>query len=110
MTDESWLVATPLKRCAIYARKSIEQGLDHHFNSLDAQCALCSAYITSQKHRGWVPIDKPYIDAGQSGGTIDRPALQELMADIEASRVAELRYGRQPRPADHERTTDFCAV
>jgi site-specific DNA recombinase len=80
-------LGTFTKRCAIYARKSIENGLERDFNSLEAQCALCSAYITSQQHRGWVEIEKPYIDAGQSGATIDRPGLQTLIADVEAGRI-----------------------
>jgi site-specific DNA recombinase len=74
----------PEKRCAIYARKSQEPGLDQYFNSLEAQKELCSAFITSQKHRGWKESGKVYVDVARSGGTLDRPALQELLADVEA--------------------------
>lgn len=76
-----------MRRCAIYARKSNEHGIEQDFNSLEAQAELCSAYITSQQHRGWAQIGKVYVDAAQSGGTIDRPALQELIADVEANQL-----------------------
>ncbi|WP_294013591.1 recombinase family protein [Sphingomonas sp.] len=79
--------STSTKRCAIYARKSSEHGLEQDFNSLEAQHELCSAYITSQKHRGWAEVDKVYIDAAQSGGSLDRPALQALLEDVEAGQV-----------------------
>ena len=63
-------------RCAIYTRKSSEEGLDQEFNSLDAQREACEAYIASQKHEGWVLLPAYYDDGGISGGTLDRPALQ----------------------------------
>lgn len=83
VTNKGELTA-PVKRCAIYARKSQEPGFKQYLNSLEAQKEICSAYITSQAHRGWVATEKSYVDSAQSGGTLDRPALQELLADIEA--------------------------
>jgi len=74
-------------RCAVYTRKSTEEGLDMEFNSLDAQREACSAYIASQRSEGWVELADPYDDGGFSGGTLERPALKRLMADIEAGRV-----------------------
>ncbi|MBT4040235.1 MAG: recombinase family protein [Rhodospirillales bacterium] len=74
-------------RCAIYTRKSTEEGLEQDFNSLDAQREACEAYIQSQKGLGWSIIKKHYDDGGISGGTMDRPALQELLEDIEKGRV-----------------------
>src|SRR5207302_6168522 len=76
-----------LKRCAIYTRKSSEQGLDHHFSSLEAQRSICSSFIASQRPNGWTENPKRYDDGGQSGGSLMRPALQELLADIEAGLV-----------------------
>jgi site-specific DNA recombinase len=75
------------KRCAIYTRKSSEEGLDQDFNSLDAQREAGEAYITSQKSEGWTLVRAAYDDGGWSGGNIDRPALKALLADIEAGRV-----------------------
>ena len=69
-------------RCAIYTRKSTEEGLEQDFNSLDAQREACEAYIQSQRGQGWVIPRNRYDDAGISGGTMDRPALQDLLADI----------------------------
>ena len=74
-------------RCAVYTRKSSEEGLDMAFNSLDAQREACEAYIQSQKPEGWVPKDDRYDDGGISGATLERPALARLLADIEAGRV-----------------------
>ena len=74
-------------RCAIYTRKSSEEGLEQEFNSLDAQREACEAYIASQRHEGWIPVPDHYDDGGISGGTLQRPALQRLLADIEAGRV-----------------------
>ena len=70
------------RRCAIYTRKSSDEGLDQAYNSLDAQRDACAAYITSQKHEGWTPLDARYDDGGFSGGSLERPALQALIADI----------------------------
>jgi DNA invertase Pin-like site-specific DNA recombinase len=74
-------------RCAIYTRKSSEEGLEQEFNSLQAQREACEAFIASQRHEGWVCLPKAYDDGGFSGATTDRPALQRLLADITAGRV-----------------------
>lgn len=74
-------------RCAIYTRKSSEEGLEQDFNSLDAQREACEAYIKSQQHEGWVLSEKQYNDGGFSGGTLERPALKKLLTDIEAGKV-----------------------
>jgi site-specific DNA recombinase len=74
-------------RCAIYTRKSSEEGLDQSFNSLDAQREACESYIRSQRHEGWQLISTRYDDGGFSGGNMDRPALKRLMVDIEAGKV-----------------------
>jgi site-specific DNA recombinase len=74
-------------RCAIYTRKSSEEGLEQEFNSLQAQREACEAFIASQRHEGWVCLRAGYDDGGFSGATIDRPALQRLLADIAAGRV-----------------------
>ena len=70
-------------RCAIYTRKSSEEGLDMEFNSLDAQREACEAYIASQKAEGWAAIRERYDDGGFSGGTLERPGLKRLSPDIE---------------------------
>ena len=74
-------------RCAIYTRKSSDEGLDQAFNSLDAQREACEAYVRSQKHEGWSVLSQTYDDGGVSGGTLERPALRKLLEDIEAGRV-----------------------
>ena len=74
-------------RCAIYTRKSTEEGLDQHFNSLDAQREACEAYIRSQAGEGWKALPEHYDDGGFSGGNLDRPAMQRLLADIDAGQV-----------------------
>src|SRR5690606_27532160 len=74
-------------RCAIYTRKSSEEGLEQEFNSLDAQYEACSAFIVSQKSEGWKRLAGRYDDGGISGGTLERPSLTRLMADIDAGRV-----------------------
>jgi DNA invertase Pin-like site-specific DNA recombinase len=74
-------------RCAVYTRKSTEEGLEQAFNSLDAQREACEAYIASQRAEGWVLVRDRYDDGGVSGGTLDRPALKRLLADIEAGLV-----------------------
>ena len=74
-------------RCAIYTRKSSEEGLEQDFNSLDAQREACEAYIKSQKHEGWQVIEAPYDDGGLSGGTMERRALLRLLDDIRAGKV-----------------------
>ena len=79
--------STPTVRCAIYTRKSSEEGLDQDFNSLDAQREACEAFIQSQKHEGWRAIPDAFDDGGHSGGTLDRPALQRLLTAIKAGNV-----------------------
>jgi DNA invertase Pin-like site-specific DNA recombinase len=74
-------------RCAIYTRKSSDEGLEQEFNSLHAQREACEAFITSQRHEGWHVLSAHYDDGGYSGGTMDRPALQHLLADIGAGKV-----------------------
>src|SRR5689334_24848266 len=70
-------------RCAIYTRKSSEEGLEQEFNSLHAQRERCQDYVASQRGEGWVPVPDRYDDGGVSGGTLERPALTRLLADIE---------------------------
>lgn len=74
-------------RCAIYTRKSSEEGLEQSFNSLAAQREACIAYIQSQKHEGWQALDTLYDDGGYSGGSLERPALKQLLADIDAGAI-----------------------
>ncbi|WP_058280388.1 recombinase family protein [Ruegeria denitrificans] len=74
-------------RCAIYTRKSSEEGLDQDFNSLDAQYEACSAYVASQKHEGWLLARARFDDGGESGGTLERPALTRLLSEIDAGRI-----------------------
>ena len=79
--------STRKMRCAIYTRKSSEEGLEQAFNSLDAQREACAAFILSQKHEGWTVLPTMYDDGGFSGGTMDRPALKLLLGDIAAGKV-----------------------
>ena len=74
-------------RCAIYTRKSNEDGLDQAFNSLHAQRAMCESYVASFASEGWTALPTDYNDAGITGGTLERPGLQKLLNDIEAGRV-----------------------
>jgi site-specific DNA recombinase len=74
-------------RCAIYTRKSSEEGLEMEFNSLEAQREACEAYIISQRGEGWILVPDRYDDGGVSGGTLDRPALKRLLIDVEAGRI-----------------------
>jgi site-specific DNA recombinase len=83
MTSESKKVT----RCAIYTRKSSEEGLEQSFNSLDAQREACEAFIASQRHEGWRTLGAVYDDGGFSGGTLARPAMQRLLQDIEADKI-----------------------
>jgi site-specific DNA recombinase len=76
-------------RCAIYTRKSSEEGLEQDFNSLQAQREACEAYIVSQKHEGWKALPAAYDDGAYSGGTMERPALQRLLADV-TSRLVDV--------------------
>ena len=74
-------------RCAVYTRKSTDEGLEKEFNTLDAQRDACEAYITSQRAEGWLLVRDRYDDGGFSGGTLERPALQRLLRDIQADLV-----------------------
>jgi site-specific DNA recombinase len=74
-------------RCAVYTRKSSEEGLEQEFNSLDAQREAGLAYIASQRGEGWVALPDRYDDGGVSGGTLERPALQRLLRDVEAGLI-----------------------
>ena len=74
-------------RCAIYTRKSSEEGLEQDFNSLDAQREACEAYIASQKREGWSLIGEMYDDGGFSGATMERPAFQRLLSDVSAGQI-----------------------
>ena len=82
MTDN-----TKTKRCAVYTRKSSEEGLEQEFNSLHAQRESGEAFINSQKHEGWVLLPDQYDDGGISGGTMDRPGLQQLLNDVETNKI-----------------------
>src|SRR6202166_4752463 len=75
------------QRCAIYTRKSTEHNLDLEFNSLDAQREACEAYVKSQAHEGWRLVPDRYDDGGLSGASLDRPALQNLLADVGAGNI-----------------------
>ena len=88
------MTGRPKVRCAIYTRKSSDEGLEQEFNSLDAQREACEAYIASQRHEGWVLLPETYDDGGLSGGSLDRPALQELLDHIGAGRVTKEKSGR----------------
>lgn len=81
------MTARPAIRCAIYTRKSSDEGLDQGFNSLDAQHDACAAYVASQRHEGWILARDRFDDGGVSGGTLERPALQALLAEIDARRI-----------------------
>ena len=85
--EEDYMTLPSPVRCAIYTRKSSEEGLEQSFNSLDAQREACEAYILSQRQEGWVPIATAYDDGGYSGGNMQRPALERLLQDIAAKRV-----------------------
>ena len=89
MTVSRKTKATPAApvRCAIYTRKSTEEGLDQDFNSLDAQREAAEAYIRSQGHAGWTCLPSRYDDGGYSGSNLDRPALQRLLADMQAGQI-----------------------
>ncbi|MBN2294219.1 MAG: recombinase family protein [Pirellulales bacterium] len=87
MTKRSNYNQPPTIRCAIYTRKSTDEGLDQEFNSLDAQRESGEAYIASMKHEGWTCLPTRYDDGGFTGGNMDRPAVQRLMEDIEAGKV-----------------------
>ena len=75
------------KRCAIYTRKSTDEGLEQDFNSLDAQRMAAENYIASQKHEGWICLPERYDDGGFSGGNLERPALKKLLEDVEKGKI-----------------------
>lgn len=75
------------RRCAIYTSKSTEKGLEQRFNSLDAQPEACAACILSQRHEGWAKLSDRHDDGGYSGGSMERPGLQSLLADFNAGRI-----------------------
>jgi site-specific DNA recombinase len=85
--SEPALVVPPPVRCAVYTRKSTEEGLDKQFNSLDAQREAAEAFILSQRQEGWLTLPHKYDDDGFTGANMERPALAKLMADIEAGRI-----------------------
>lgn len=87
MSRNGSVITTPRVRCAIYTRKSTEEGLEQEFNSLDAQREAGEAYIASQKHEGWTVVPQRYDDGGFSGGNMERPALERLLQDVENRRV-----------------------
>ena len=80
-------MSKPRLNCAIYTRKSSDEGLEQSFNSLNAQREACEAFIKSQKHEGWILLPTAYDDGGYSGGTMERPALQKLMGDVQAEHI-----------------------
>ncbi len=84
-TDRS--TSGAIVHCAVYTRKSSEDGLEQEFNSLDAQREACEAYVVSQRHAGWKALPDMYDDGGLSGGTMERPALQRLLADVKAGKI-----------------------
>ncbi|MDR2371992.1 MAG: recombinase family protein, partial [Puniceicoccales bacterium] len=77
----------PVKRCAIYCRKSTEEGLEQEFNSLDAQRHSCELYVSIQREKGWTCLLEYYEDGGHSGGNTNRPGLKKLLADAEAGKI-----------------------
>src|SRR5437763_24426 len=86
------MLATPRealksKRCAIYTRKSFQPPNGQEITSLESQRAICASYIISQQHRGWVELSTPYDDSGRTGADTHRPALQQLLADVEAGLI-----------------------
>src|SRR3977135_1266515 len=89
MTKKQPAAVSPQRklRCAVYTRKSSEEGLEMEFNSLDAQREACEAYVASQKAEGWLLVPDRYDDGGYSGGNLNRPALLLLIDDIEGRRV-----------------------
>ena len=93
-------------RCAIYTRKSAQPPIAQEFTSIESQRAICSSYITSQQHKGWVEISKAYDDAGRSGSSLDRPALQELLDDIEQGLVDVVLVYKMDRITRDEKCAD----
>jgi DNA invertase Pin-like site-specific DNA recombinase len=88
---------TVKKRCAVYTRKSTDEGLEQEYNSLEAQRDAGLAYIASQRHEGWIAVEDGYDDGGYSGGNLERPALKRLLADIEPRRPPKVLHLWQPK-------------
>lgn len=86
-TIASFPTPARLKKCAIYTRKSVQPPIPQELTSLECQRAICAAYVSSQQHKSWVELEKKYDDADRSGSNLDRPALQELLCDIELGLV-----------------------
>ena len=80
----------PVMCCAIYTRKSSEEGLEQSFNSLDAQREAGEAFVLSQRHEGWRTLPARYDDGGYSGGTMDRPGLKQLLEDVHANKINDI--------------------
>src|SRR5438876_12409631 len=99
---------TKVFRCAIYTRKSSEEGLEQDFNSLHAQRESCDAYIKSQRHEGWTPLPPLYDDGGYSGGSTDRPALKRLLADIQSHLIDVVVVYKVDRPT--RSLADFAKI
>jgi DNA invertase Pin-like site-specific DNA recombinase len=106
-------------RCAIYTRKSTEEGLEQDFNTLDAQREAAESFIRSQKNEGWVAVEKLYDDGGFTGANMDRPALKLLLADIAMGEVncvvvcvlsAKLRRPPKSRFSFRQQATDGCSA
>ncbi len=110
MTKDRNISSQPLKkiRCAIYTRKSTEEGLDQEFNSLDAQRESAESYILSQRHEGWYIVSDRYDDGGFSGGSMIRPALQRLLIDIENRKIDCVVVYKVDRLS--RSLTDFCKI
>lgn len=87
MTNATVSTKVPRLRCAIYTRKSSEDGLEQDFNSLDAQREACEAYILSQRHAGWIALPEMYDDGGISGATLERPSIQRLFKDVREGKI-----------------------
>ncbi|WP_196221278.1 recombinase family protein [Sansalvadorimonas verongulae] len=98
----------PTQRCAIYTRKSSEEGLEQEFNSLNAQWEACAAYIASQKHQGWVLVDERFEDGGFSGGNIERPGLNKLMDAVRRDEIDIIVFYKLDRFS--RSTIDFAAL
>lgn len=80
-------------RCAIYTRKSVDPDMGQEFNSLESQRSICASYIASQRPNGWAEISKHYDDAGESGASLLRPALQDLLSDVENGQIRVSTFG-----------------
>jgi len=87
MTSKKTIPPRQTTRCAVYTRKSTEEGLQQDFNTLDAQRESAEAYILAHKHEGWVCLPDRYDDGGYTGGNLDRPAFKRLMSDVETGRI-----------------------